>query len=360
MTRKFKSSTISPLRPARPTHPPTPPAASSAAPSPKNQSPPLDVCARAFTSFNCPISSCALSIRAFALVARAFGPRRSQSDLDLHPVLQRILQLRLRLQVLLLALQKLRVAPLHPQQPIRIHPVQLHYLGRHILQKIPIMAHQHARKPALLQQLLQPRNPRQVQMVRRLVQQQHIRPASPSPPQSPAASASLRSASPPPPSSRGNPTRPPVSRSRPSCSASGTPARSSAASSTSRTVSPGRKVRLLPHIPDPRPLPHRHLARIRLLLPRQHLQQRRLPRAIRPDQPNPVPIRNRKRNLLKQRHSAKALRHALCIQNRWHSSSLPSSTHARGSALRITRKNIKQRRIVEREPEDMLSLSLNH
>ena len=76
---------------------------------------------------------------------------------------------------------------------------------------------------------------------------------------------------------------------------------------------PRRKVRLLRYISHPSPLPHRDIARIGIFIASQHLQQRRLPRPIRPNQPNTVPITHSKANLLKQWHSAKTLAHTLRI-----------------------------------------------
>ncbi len=67
------------------------------------------------------------------------------------------------------------------------------------------------------------------------------------------------------------------------------------------------EVRLLLYIADPRPPADGHLTRIGILLSGEHSQKGRLPCSVWPDQPNPVSIRNRKRDLLKQWHSAKTL-----------------------------------------------------
>ena len=100
-----------------------------------------------FTSFNCPIKSCALSIPRLRLrTSVAFGPRRSHSTSIFTRFFSASCSLRLRLHIRLLALDKLRVRPLHPQKTLGIHAVQLHYLCRNILKKITIMADKHTSK----------------------------------------------------------------------------------------------------------------------------------------------------------------------------------------------------------------------
>ena len=71
---------------------------------------------------------------------------------------------------------------------------------------------------------------------------------------------------------------------------------------------PRSEDRILRHIPDAHPLPHRPPPRVRQLDARQNLQQRRLPRPIRPDQTDVIPLRDRETEILKQRPRRKRLR----------------------------------------------------
>ena len=108
-------------------------------------------------------------------------------------------------------------------------------------------------------------------MVRRLIQQQHIRMRHHRlrnrQPLALSRSAQLRAAS----ASRlGKPVRP-LRLPQPSLvlPLSATFPRTSAASNTSRTVTPGGKHRLLLHIPNPRPLPHRNVPGISIFIASQ-------------------------------------------------------------------------------------------
>ncbi len=174
------------------------------------------------------------------------------------------------------------------------------------------MANKHASKTTLIQQLLQPHNPSQVQMVRRLIEQQHIgmrhhRLGNRQPLPPPAAErrclrTQVRKPSPP----RGLPQPALMLTLR-----HFGPHQRRLQHSTNRH--PRREIRLLLHVSHTCPLPHRNVAGVRVLAPRKYLQQRALPRPIRPDQPNTVPIRNSKRNLTKQSRRAKSLGQPLRI-----------------------------------------------
>ena len=249
-------------------------------------------------------------------------PAPQPLHLNLHAVLQRILQLRLCLQVCLPPLDKLRVAALHAQQSLGVNLVQLYDLRRYVLQKVAVVAHHHAGKRRIVQQRLQPGNARQIQVVRRFVQQQHIRvgnnrfrnrqPLSPASAQRRRFRLQRRKAGPP-----RRLVQPAI------VLRIGQPGAIHCGFQHGAHCQPGRKVRLLLHIRNPRPLACRHVACIRLLLARQHRQQRGLPSSIRPNQPNAVPFRHRKSDSLKQCDCAKALRQTLCIQNWRHTFSLP-------------------------------------
>ena len=67
----------------------------------------------------------------------------------------------------------------------------------------------------------------------------------------------------------------------------------------------GIQYRLLRHIRHANPLLHLQQPVIRLLQPAQNTQQRRLPRAIAPDQSHPLAVLQRKLRAIQQRHMAK-------------------------------------------------------
>ena len=103
------------------------------------------------------------------------GPAAQPLNLRADAVLQRILVFLLRAQKLFFLHQKRAVVSRHAQQPARISAAQLHRFRGNVLQKISIMAHHHAGKRFRAQQLFQPLNAFKIKMVRRLVQQQHVR-----------------------------------------------------------------------------------------------------------------------------------------------------------------------------------------
>ena len=77
-------------------------------------------------------------MRALALVARAFGPRRSLAfrTSGTHPILKRVLTLGLRVQNLGLLLQKRAVVALDLQEAIDVDAIQLRDGGGNVFQKV--------------------------------------------------------------------------------------------------------------------------------------------------------------------------------------------------------------------------------
>ena len=94
----------------------------------------------------------------------------------MNQIFQRFLPLRLRVQEFFFLLQENTVAALHPQQSVGIYAAEFRHLGGDILQKIAIMADDHTGKASLLQQLFQPLDSRQIQMVCRFIEQKNIGP----------------------------------------------------------------------------------------------------------------------------------------------------------------------------------------
>ncbi len=93
----------------------------------------------------------------------------------MNQILQRFLPLRLRMQKFLFLLEKRAVAPLHPQQPVRIDPAEFRHLRGNIFQKIAIVTDHHTSESDLLQHFFEPLNAGEVQMIRRFIEQQNVR-----------------------------------------------------------------------------------------------------------------------------------------------------------------------------------------
>ncbi len=62
-----------------------------------------------------------------------------------------------------------------PQVSSHLAAVQLHYLAHHTVKKIAVMGHNHHCPLIIHQKSLQPGNGADVQMIRRLIQKDHIR-----------------------------------------------------------------------------------------------------------------------------------------------------------------------------------------
>ena len=95
-------------------------------------------------------------------------------NFGVHAIFERLLPVALRVQILLFLLQKRAVVARHAQRPIFVRGIQLHDFVRNILEKIAVVAHHHAGKSAILQHAFEPLNSREIEMVRRLVQQQNV------------------------------------------------------------------------------------------------------------------------------------------------------------------------------------------
>ena len=126
---------------------------------------------RELTSASSRIISIAVSIRAFDLVVRAFGPRRNHS-----------ISLRTRFdndscsfpcaRACRPGLQKNAVVPLHAQQPFFIGAIEFDQLAGDVLQKIPIVTDHNCRERSRLQYAFEPSNAGQVQVVCGLIEEQ--------------------------------------------------------------------------------------------------------------------------------------------------------------------------------------------
>ena len=95
-------------------------------------------------------------------------------DLGLHAVAQALLHLALRLHVELAALEKLRVGSAHAQHALGVDAAQLDNLAGNVLEKVAIMRDHDAGKPRAAEHAFEPLNAFEIEMIGRLVEQQHI------------------------------------------------------------------------------------------------------------------------------------------------------------------------------------------
>ncbi len=103
-----------------------------------------------------------------------FGAAPQPLNLRANAVLERFLPLRLSVQVFVLLLKEGAVVALHAQQAVRVGPVQFSHVGGDVLQEVPIVTDNHTAEGSVLEQLLEPNDARQVEMVGGLVEQQQI------------------------------------------------------------------------------------------------------------------------------------------------------------------------------------------
>ena len=162
-------------------------------------------------------------------------------NFGVNQVFQSFLTFRLSVEEFFFLLQELAVAPVHSQQTFGVHAVKFGHVGGNIFEKVAVMAYDHAGKRRLLQQIFEPFNSGEVQMIRRLIEQQdigrlnqrlHDRQRFCQPPDNEAASSSRSS----------KPARPKVSAKWVPCSPSAVSERSIALSTTVRTLAPATNI----------------------------------------------------------------------------------------------------------------------
>ena len=137
------------------------------------------LCAR-FRSASCPTSASsapALRMRACCFVERALAPLRSHSVSRLSRFLQGQLALRVRREALLLHLQVRRVVAADVEEAARVPPVELEDAVRDALKEQPVVRHRDGRVRRAREQLLEPEDRVHVEVVRRLVEEQEVRPS---------------------------------------------------------------------------------------------------------------------------------------------------------------------------------------
>ena len=103
------------------------------------------------------------------------GLAREPVELAAHAVAQRLLVGGLAGQQLVLRLEERAVAPAHVQEPLGERAVQLDHAAGHGLEEVAVVAHRHERLRLARQQVLEPEDALDVEVVRGLVEEQQLR-----------------------------------------------------------------------------------------------------------------------------------------------------------------------------------------
>ena len=109
------------------------------------------------------------------LAGARLGAAAKPCDLVLDQVLQRFLPFALGVEELLFLFQEVGVAAAGAQESVGIDAAQFDHLGGHVLEEVTIVADDDGGEWRVLQQLFQPFNAGQVEMVGGLVEQQDVR-----------------------------------------------------------------------------------------------------------------------------------------------------------------------------------------
>ena len=113
-------------------------------------------------------------MRALDLRVRALAPAAKPRDFVLDEVLQRLLAFALGVEKFFLLFQKRGVAAAGAQEAVRIDAAQFDHLVGDVLEEVAVMADDDGGERCVLQQLLQPCDASEVEMVGRLVEQQNV------------------------------------------------------------------------------------------------------------------------------------------------------------------------------------------
>ena len=92
----------------------------------------------------------------------------------MNQIFQCFLTLRLGMEEFFFLLKKCAVIPADPQQPVGIYTAEFRHLGRHILQKIAIVTYDYGGEGCSFQQSFKPFDSGEVEVIRRLIEQQNI------------------------------------------------------------------------------------------------------------------------------------------------------------------------------------------
>ena len=111
----------------------------------------------------------------FRFCGARFRPAAQPFDFRVDQIGQRVLTLALRVQIFFLGLQKFAVVSVDAQEAVFIGAIQLDDLVRDVFQEIAIMADHHVGEGGVAQQIFEPLNSGEIQMIGRLIEQQNIR-----------------------------------------------------------------------------------------------------------------------------------------------------------------------------------------
>ncbi len=251
------------------------------------------------------------------LGAARFRALAQPLDLAPHPVRERLLVGGLRPQCLVARDEEIAVAPLRLEEPGWIDAAQLDHSLGHALEEPAVVADDEIGVRLLAQDLLEPEDALDVEMIRRLVHEEHVRRArqlagdgqalEPAAGQIAHANSRVREA--------GARERHRHAESR--FGEGGRRAGSRVTVFRHRRGQHalhgllGRKARVLGHIPESRSSTERAAAAVRRLQPRQDAEQGGLARAIGTDEPHAVVFSEPERELLEQGGGAEGLGEAL-------------------------------------------------
>src|ERR1017187_6983362 len=108
------------------------------------------------------------------LPGASLGAATKPCNFVLDQILQGFLPLGLGMEKLLFLLQKLTVATAGAQKTVRVNTAQFDHFGGHIFKEITVVADDDGCERRVLQQLLEPLEADEVEMVGRLVEQQNV------------------------------------------------------------------------------------------------------------------------------------------------------------------------------------------
>ena len=209
---------------------------------------------------------------------------------------------------------------MHPEQAVRVGAAQLRHFGSHAFQKVAVVADHQGGECGTAEEILQPLDAGQIQVVGRFVEEQQIG-------RSDQGLGNGEALLPAPGECRGRVIEVLEARAAQHLGLAAVPFRGGCRGAIQRLPDQRahRLVRgelaLLRNVADPNLFPYRNLTRVRLLAAGQYAEQRALAGAVGPDQPDPVSFGYRQRQIAKERSPVR-FRQALCIEQQRHSTSL--------------------------------------
>ena len=258
----------------------------------------------------------ALLMRAFDLRVRALAPRRSHSISLWTRFSSASCRLACAWRNSSFFSRKCAVVSVDAKKAVGINAVEFDHLGGDVLEKIAVVADDHAGEGRALKQVFEPGDSREIEMVGGLVEQQNVGMLHQSfgdgQTLAPASGEFVAWAS-----KSSKPARPRVSAKRAPRSVPVTAARSNAPSMTVRMVSSGREPGILLDVAETGALAHGDFAGVGVDLAGENAEQRGFTGAVGADQADAISFGNGERNFLEERIGAEGFRDFLGVDYRW-------------------------------------------